>query len=211
MWLAVRGAGLTRQNAAGKRVLIHGAAGGLGTLALQMMSAWGASVTAIARPPDFAACQEAGAIEVVEGSSKPFATLSSTFDATLNFAVWDDDLALIGALRDGALGHATTVHPLLANFDELGWVRGVLKTLSDKRRLAEEWTLCLDCLQARDTSPAGVARTRRAAARWTAHRRAGTSGRSSPGFRSREEGRAGMRADPAGLTCPLWSARDHEF
>ena len=26
------------------------------------------------------------------------------------------------------------MHPLLANFDELGWVRGVLKTLSDKRR-----------------------------------------------------------------------------
>jgi NADPH:quinone reductase-like Zn-dependent oxidoreductase len=41
MWLAVRGAGLTRQNAAGKRILLHGAAGGLGTLALQMMSAWG--------------------------------------------------------------------------------------------------------------------------------------------------------------------------
>jgi reticulon-4-interacting protein 1, mitochondrial len=112
MWLAVRGAGLTRQNAAGKRVLIHGAAGGLGTLALQMISAWGASVTAIA-PHDFAACREAGAIEVVDSSSKPFATLSRTFDATLNFAAWGDDLALIGALREGALGHATTVHPLL--------------------------------------------------------------------------------------------------
>jgi NADPH:quinone reductase-like Zn-dependent oxidoreductase len=134
MWLAVRGAGLTRQNAAEKRVLVHGAAGGLGTLALQMLSAWGASVTAIARPSDFAACRQAGALEVVDSSSKPFAMLSRTFDATLNFAAWDDDLALIGALRDGALGHATSVHPLLANFDELGWVRGFLKTLSDKRR-----------------------------------------------------------------------------
>jgi D-arabinose 1-dehydrogenase-like Zn-dependent alcohol dehydrogenase len=96
MWLAVRGAGLTRQNAAGKRVLIHSAAGGLGTLALQMMSVWGASVTAIARPPDFATCREAGAIEVVD-SSEPFATLSRTFDATLNFAAWEDDRALICA------------------------------------------------------------------------------------------------------------------
>ncbi len=60
--------------------------------------------------------------------------IERTFDATLNFAAWDDDLALIGALRDGALGHATTVHPLLVNFDELGWVRGVLRTTSDKRR-----------------------------------------------------------------------------
>src|SRR5208283_6126526 len=50
MWLAVRGAGLTRDNAAGKRVLVHGAAGGLGTLALQMLSAWRANITAIARP-----------------------------------------------------------------------------------------------------------------------------------------------------------------
>jgi reticulon-4-interacting protein 1, mitochondrial len=53
----------------------------------------GASVTAIARPPDFAACREAGALEVVDSSSKPFATLSRTFDVTLNFAAWDDDLA----------------------------------------------------------------------------------------------------------------------
>ncbi len=134
MWLAVRGAGLTPQNAAGRRVLIHGAAGGLGILALQMLSGWGARVTAIARPPDFAACRQAGAAETVDGSVKPFASLSRAFDATLNFAAWEDELALLGCLRDGALGHATTVHPLLANFDEFGWLRGALKTFSDKRR-----------------------------------------------------------------------------
>jgi NADPH:quinone reductase-like Zn-dependent oxidoreductase len=134
MWLAVHGAGLTRQNAGGKRVLVHGAAGGLGTLALEMLSAWGAQVTAVARPPDFAACRQAGAAEAVDGSVKPFASLPRAFDATLNFAAWEDDLALLGCLRDGALGHATTVHPLLANFDEFGWLRGALKTFSDKRR-----------------------------------------------------------------------------
>ena len=134
MWLAVRGAGLTRQNADGKRVLVHGAAGGLGTLALQMLSRWSAQVTAVARPPDFAACRQAGAAEAVDGSVKPFASLSRAFDATLNFAAWEDDLSLLGCLRDGALGHATTVHPLLANFDEFGWLRGALKTFSDKRR-----------------------------------------------------------------------------
>ncbi|MBR0825678.1 alcohol dehydrogenase catalytic domain-containing protein [Bradyrhizobium manausense] len=134
MWLAVRGSGLTRQNAGGKRVLVHGAAGGLGILALQMLSRWGAQPTAIARPPDFAACRQAGAAEVLDGSIKPFASLSRAFDATLNFAAWEDDLALLGCLRRDALGHATTVHPLLANFDELGWLRGALKTFSDKRR-----------------------------------------------------------------------------
>ena len=133
MWLAVRGAGLTRQNAAGKRVLVHGAAGGLGTLSLQMLSAWGARVTATARPSDFAACREAGAVELVDRGDRPFGPLVRSFDATLNFAAWEDDLTLLGCLRDGALGHATTVHPLMRNFDELGWMRGALKTFSDKR------------------------------------------------------------------------------
>lgn len=134
MWLAVRGAGLMPQNAAGKRVLVHGAAGGLGTLALQMLSAWGARVTAIARPSDFVACRAAGASEVVDGTGKSFGTMAKAFDATLNFAAWENDLALVGCLREGALGHATTVHPLLQNFDQLGWLRGALKTASDKRR-----------------------------------------------------------------------------
>ena len=133
MWLAVRGAGLTRENASGKNVLVHGAAGGLGTLATQMLSAWGARVTAIARRSNSKVCLEAGAAEVVERTDKLFGSLGRTFDATLNFATWEDDLALIGCLRDGALGHATTVHPMLGNFDRLGWLRGLLATFSQKK------------------------------------------------------------------------------
>ena len=133
MWLAVRGAGITRENAAGKKVLVHGAAGGLGTLALQMLSGWGAKITAIARPPMLAGCLQAGAAEVVDGSKAPFSSLGRVFDATLNFATWDDDVALIGCLRDGALGHATTVHPLLGNLDGYGWVRGALRSFSEKK------------------------------------------------------------------------------
>ncbi|PVE21691.1 zinc-binding alcohol dehydrogenase [Microvirga sp. KLBC 81] len=134
MWLAISGAGLTRENASGKSVLVHGAAGGLGTLALQMLSEWGAKVTAIAWPSNFDACIGAGAADVVDCTKKPFASLGRSFDVTLNFATWDDDLLLLGCLRDGALGHATTVHPMLRNFDELGWTRAVLSTLSDKKR-----------------------------------------------------------------------------
>ena len=133
MWLAVRGAGLTRENAAGKKVLVHGAAGGLGTLALQMLSAWGANITAIARPATLAGCLQAGATEVLDGDKQPFASLGRTFDAALNFATWDDDLALLRCLRDGALGHATTVHPMLGNLDRYGWVRGGLKSFSEKK------------------------------------------------------------------------------
>ena len=134
MWLAVRGAGLTRENAAGKRVLVHGAAGGLGTLALQMLSGWGAKITAIARPATMAACLQAGAAKVLDASKQPFVSLDRTFDATLNFATWEDDLDLVHCLRDGALGHATTVHPMLGNFDRYGWTRGALRSFSEKKR-----------------------------------------------------------------------------
>jgi NADPH:quinone reductase-like Zn-dependent oxidoreductase len=133
MWLAVRGAGLTRENAAGKKVLVHGAGGGLGTLALQMLSAWGAKITAVALPPTLDGCLQAGAAEVVDGSKTPLSSLGRAFDATLNFATWKDDLALVRCLRDGALGHATTVHPLLGNIDSYGWVRGGLRSFSEKK------------------------------------------------------------------------------
>ncbi len=83
MWLAVRGAGLTSHNAAAKKVLVHGAAGGLGTLALQMLSGWGSKITAIAKPSAFAGCLEAGAAEVLDSTTRPLASLSRTFDATL--------------------------------------------------------------------------------------------------------------------------------
>ena len=134
MWLAVRGAGLTRESAAGKKVLVHGAAGGLGTLALQMLSAWGAKITAIARPPMRAACLQAGAAEDVDGNKELLEELrpGCLFDATLNFATWDDDLALVRCLRVGALGHATTVHPMLGNFDKYGWLRGALRSMAEK-------------------------------------------------------------------------------
>ena len=47
MWLALRGTGLHVGNARGRRVLIHGANGGLGRLALQVLVPWGCEVTAI--------------------------------------------------------------------------------------------------------------------------------------------------------------------
>ena len=64
---------------------------------------------------------------------KSFSELGRTFDATLNFATWDDDVALIGGLRDGALGHAATVHPLFGDFDNYGWVRGASRTFWEKK------------------------------------------------------------------------------
>ena len=50
------------------------------------------------------------------------------FDAVLNFGAWESDPMLVAKLGPKALGYATTVHPLMANVDRLGWLRGACAT-----------------------------------------------------------------------------------
>jgi NADPH:quinone reductase-like Zn-dependent oxidoreductase len=132
MWLAVRGAQLTPANAPGKRVLVHGAAGALGRLAVQLVSGWGGDVTAICDVGTTEDCRALGARVAVERGPQVIGALPTDFDVVLNFASWDDELALASRLGANALGHATTVHPLLGHFDRLGWVRGALASRRDK-------------------------------------------------------------------------------
>ncbi|MGZ5845974.1 MAG: alcohol dehydrogenase catalytic domain-containing protein [Ramlibacter sp.] len=131
MWLAVRSAHLAVENARGLHVLVHGACGGLGQLALQLLSRWGARITGICAPGNRARCLAAGAADAIERSPGCIASLPPAFDAVLNFASWDDDAALASRLCVQARGHATTVHPLLANIDTHGWLRGAVRSRSD--------------------------------------------------------------------------------
>lgn len=131
MWLAVRSTGLGSANVAGKRVLVHGAAGALGRLALQLLAGRGARVTAICDVGRADECRALGAEIAVERGPQAIASLPADFDVVLNFASWDDEPALASRLGANALGHATTVHPLLGHIDQLGWVRGALACWRD--------------------------------------------------------------------------------
>lgn len=134
LWLALRGAGLTPDSARGKEILVHGASGGLGRLALPLLVRWGASVTAICGPANVDACRSLGAGAVWDRTQRRLEDLPARFDAVLNFGSWVDDAVLAGRLRDGATGHATTVHPLLENFDRHGWLGGAWRSRADFRR-----------------------------------------------------------------------------
>ena len=126
MWLAVRSTRLDARSAAGARVLVNGASGGLGRLCLQTLRAWGSEVSAICGHGKSSECLALGAARAVERGPTSIASLPAHFHVVLNFGSWDDELALASRLGPDALGHATTVHPLLANFDQLGWLRGAL-------------------------------------------------------------------------------------
>jgi NADPH:quinone reductase-like Zn-dependent oxidoreductase len=134
LWQSLRKAGIGEHNAKGLEVLVHGASGGLGRMATQLLKRWGAAVTAICSTPNVEVCQDLGASTVWDRKRQPLANLPQRYDAALNFGAWQDEEALLSRLKQGALGYATTVHPLLSNFDSYGWLAGAWRTRQDLRR-----------------------------------------------------------------------------
>jgi reticulon-4-interacting protein 1, mitochondrial len=135
MWLAVRSTGLRADNAASRRVLVSGASGALGRLALPLLRGWNADVTAIC---DAGRCEQSltlGARAAIERGTTEVAALPSGFDAVLNFGAWESEPMLVTKLGSRALGYATTVHPLMANFDRLGWLGGAATCWRDFKRM----------------------------------------------------------------------------
>ena len=172
MFLAVRSTGLAPSNAPGRRVLVNGASGGLGQLALQMLAGWQSHVTAVCSDRHHATCLALGAQEVItRGRSGHIEVLPAEFDVVLNFGDWSDDHALATRLAPRALGHATTVHPLMANFDNEGWMNGLRSSLRQWRamravvrgrspRAAYVWTTFKPDRQALDALGAHLQRRR---------------------------------------------------
>jgi NADPH:quinone reductase-like Zn-dependent oxidoreductase len=136
VWRALAGAGVTPATATGRRVLVHGASGGLGLIALRLLQFMGAQATAVAGGAGQEACRRAGAVEVLDRRAAPLSALPAGFDATLNFANWEDEAALLRLLTAGALGHASTVHPLLGLVDRHGLAGGLARAWYQRRRLA---------------------------------------------------------------------------
>ncbi len=126
LWRALKAIGLHEHNATGRHVLVNGAGGALGQLAIQLLSRWGASVTAVCGATSAARCLALGASQVIDRHTTHLADLPSVCDATLNFGAWADDAEVMGRLHRHALGHATTVHPLLGEIDACGWLAGGL-------------------------------------------------------------------------------------
>jgi reticulon-4-interacting protein 1, mitochondrial len=134
MFQALRTAGLSAASAAGKRVLVHGA-GALGLLAVQFLRRWSAHVTLIGGHDARDRGLSMGAQQVLNRHELPFSKLRPEFDATLNFAAWKDEAVLLSCLSEHALGHAATVHPLLENFDQFGWLGGARRTLKQRAEM----------------------------------------------------------------------------
>nr|WP_093840471.1 NAD(P)-dependent alcohol dehydrogenase [Streptomyces aidingensis] len=71
---------------AGQRVLITGAAGGIGTFAVQLAKVWGAEVTAVAGPDAAVLLRSLGADEVIDRTREDFTERGPHWDVLLDIA-----------------------------------------------------------------------------------------------------------------------------
>lgn len=88
----------------GQRVLIHGAAGGIGTLALQFAKSKGAYVIGTASQRNFDFLKQLGADEVIDYKDENFAGLLQDIDVVFDGSpVFNEDarIMMAGALKDG--------------------------------------------------------------------------------------------------------------
>jgi NADPH:quinone reductase-like Zn-dependent oxidoreductase len=86
------------QVSAGQRVLIHGAAGGIGSLALQFAKSKGAYVIGTASKPNFEFLKQLGADEVIDYKDENLGTLLKDIDVVFDASpVFNEDVRMIMA------------------------------------------------------------------------------------------------------------------
>jgi NADPH:quinone reductase-like Zn-dependent oxidoreductase len=95
---SLAGAGISSRNARRRDVLVHGASGRLGLLAVRTLALWGAHVTAVSGSTGTEACRRAGAVRTIDRSRMSLRDVKPGFAATLNFANWADEAALLRLL-----------------------------------------------------------------------------------------------------------------
>lgn len=132
-WSAInKVGGLNDKNCTGKRVLILGASGGVGTFAIQVMKAWDAHVTAVCSQDASELVRKLGADDVIDyksGSVEEQLKSSKPFDFILDSVGGSTETWALSVLRrwSGAT-YVTLVTPFLLNMDRLGIADGMLQT-----------------------------------------------------------------------------------
>ncbi|XP_047617809.1 reticulon-4-interacting protein 1, mitochondrial isoform X3 [Phacochoerus africanus] len=132
-WSAInKVGGLNDKNCRGKRVLILGASGGVGTFAIQVMKAWDAHVTAVCSQDASELVRKLGADDVIDyksGNMEEQLKSFKPFDFILDNVGGSTETWALNFLKkwSGAT-YVTLVTPFLLNMDRLGIADGMLQT-----------------------------------------------------------------------------------
>jgi NADPH:quinone reductase-like Zn-dependent oxidoreductase len=124
----------------GQRVLIHGAAGGVGSIAVQIAKHLGAYVIATAFTEDVGFVRRLGADEVIDATTQAFEHVVRDLDGVLDTAGGDTAAKSYGVLKRGGILVSMTAQPDETRMKETG-VRAVGQftqpTTERLRKLAE--------------------------------------------------------------------------
>jgi NADPH:quinone reductase-like Zn-dependent oxidoreductase len=138
-WTAIRTVGqFTDLKMRGKRALVVGASGGIGTFAVQLLKAWGGDVTGVCSSDATEKVLQLGANTVIDYKQHDVwreLDRVGKFDLILDAVGGDTALHCIGLLKPGAM-YVSIVVPFLRNTDELGVLRGTCKTSMQMAQLA---------------------------------------------------------------------------
>uniref|UniRef100_H3B721 NAD(P)H oxidoreductase RTN4IP1, mitochondrial n=2 Tax=Latimeria chalumnae TaxID=7897 RepID=H3B721_LATCH len=132
-WSAlVNTGGLNKDNCYGKRILILGASGGVGSFAIQLMKVWGAHVTVTCSHDAVALLKDLGADDVIDYKSQNVEEQLKNlelFDFVLDNVGGDTEKWALNFLKmwSGAK-YVTLVTPFLLNTDRLGVADGMFQT-----------------------------------------------------------------------------------
>jgi reticulon-4-interacting protein 1, mitochondrial len=133
--LVAAGLRTAQDDCRGRRVLVHGGLGSVGSFAVGLLAQAGASVDISDRAPSPEDAEARGAAHAIDLTKLAPGALLGSYDAILNCARFEDEEALIPMLKRGG-SFAPIVHPLLATLDEYGWLRGGLRARGLWRRQA---------------------------------------------------------------------------
>lgn len=105
---------------AGQKIFIHGGAGGIGSVALQVAKHIGAHVTTTAKAEDEAYVRELGAHEVIDYTTTDFVEVLHDYDAVFDTVGRDDFAKTLHVLKPGGVAVSMIAQPDEALSSELG-------------------------------------------------------------------------------------------
>jgi NADPH:quinone reductase-like Zn-dependent oxidoreductase len=138
-WSALETAGLQ----SGQKVLIHGGAGGVGSIAIQLAKARGAHVTTTVASNDMARASELGADVVIDFTRQNFAEQVQGMDAVVDTIGGPTQEASWATLKPGGILVALTQPPAMGRAEAAG-VRGQAILTQPRGEVLQEITKLID-------------------------------------------------------------------